>query len=147
MKRRNDPLEQFLFNAVNEKYSMFTLSSGKVYVGILLSEPNMSHGLDSIKIAPWESGYRTETLEYCKTTDYSELYPRIDVAAIVESRIKDLPEESQGKASREEIREEVEREYREEYRDRIESIPLIIPLREIASVRRFDPEVYHRHFA
>ena len=149
--RRSDPLEMFLFKAVGKRFSMFTLASGKVYVGILLDEPNSSDPLNSIRILPWESGFRNDRHEYRATTEYRSLYGDVEHRLItlmmqeIASQERDIQQVSPGEWKK--IEESYREQVQEQIRAEAELMPIVIQLREIVSVRRFDPEIYHDHFS
>lgn len=130
---------------------MFTLASGKVYVGVLLDEPNSSDPLNSIRILPWESGFRNERHEYCATTEYRSLYGDVE-SRLVTMAMQELANHK-GDVQPVSLEEwkRLEGSYREQVQQQIraeaELMPIVIPLKEIVSARRFDPDIYYEHFS
>jgi len=71
----NDGLELMLLNSLkNKSFLSFTLTNGKVYIGVVISHFFSPYQNDSFQIFPFYSGYRTDDLSLKLNTDYSEVY-------------------------------------------------------------------------
>ncbi len=61
----------------DEELLMITLRNGKVYVGIVV-ELNEPQGQSYIRILPFYSGYRTDTMDVDLNTDYLSVYQGLE---------------------------------------------------------------------
>ena len=69
---KNNDFEKLIARSVFDNFPiLFTLESGKVYVGWAVSAPNPTQERKSIRILPLVSGYRDKDTQIVKfTTDY-----------------------------------------------------------------------------
>ena len=75
IKQDNDGIELMLLESLKSKsFLSFTLSNGKVYIGVVISHFFSPYQNDSFQIFPFYSGYRTDDLSLKLNTDYSEVY-------------------------------------------------------------------------
>ena len=75
-KTGNSMQLDLLKSYATQQLLMITLRNGKVYVGIA-TELNEPDGQSYIRILPFYSGYRTESLDVQLTTDYLSVYESI----------------------------------------------------------------------
>lgn len=74
-------LEGLLIDAVAEAKSVLvTLTTGKAYVGFVLSNPQPGSERRVIALLPLASGYRSSTNEPVLTTFYDQIYSKSDTA-------------------------------------------------------------------
>lgn len=72
---QNNDFEQLVLEAfIREIPILVTMSTGKVYIGMILSEPNPSLERKSLKLLPYASGYRSSEGELKITTKYDKFY-------------------------------------------------------------------------
>ena len=92
---KNNDFELLLFAAFkNERPVMFSLSSGKVYIGRLVRAPNPVEHRKAIRITPLLSGYRnSENHTFSIVTDYYEIISQMEKSP--EKRLPHLKELSQ----------------------------------------------------
>jgi hypothetical protein len=78
IKQDNDGLELMLLESLKSKsFLSFTLTNGKVYIGVVISHFYSPYRNDSFQIFPFYSGYRKDDLSLKLNTDYSEVYNEI----------------------------------------------------------------------
>jgi len=107
--------------AQTESPIMFTLNTGKVYVGKVVRGPNPAEQRHAVRIAPLLSGYRSkETHEFKITTDYYEA----------------MSELAKPSAERSDYFQNLE----------LEDFEIVFPSDQICSAHFFDMGVYANHF-
>jgi len=75
IRQDNDGLELMLLESLKKGlFLSFTLSNGKVYIGLVNSHFFSPHENDSFQIWPFYSGYRDENSLIELNTDYSQVY-------------------------------------------------------------------------
>lgn len=73
--QHNDGLELMLLDSLKKSiFLSFTLSDGKVYIGVVNSHFFSPYQNESFQIWPFYSGYRKEDKSMELNTDYSEVY-------------------------------------------------------------------------
>lgn len=125
IERNGSRLEQFLMRAVARSVSgdlpevMLTLSSRKVYVGLIESAPSPDPNVEAfVVLLPTRSGYRdAQTLELHLVKDYSQAWDA------VLGELTEDPDEATVQYWSDQLR-------------------LYIPVREIVSASYFNPEVH-----
>lgn len=96
---------------------MLTLTDGKVYVGFVLSAPRLGDNGSHIRVLPTISGHRTPTRTVEFTTKYEPVYAEILGAGASGTPLT------------------------------LEDFGVVVPLGEILSARRFESDVFEKHFA
>ena len=75
IKQHNDGLELMLLDSLkNSLFLSFTLSNGKVYIGIVNSHFFSPYQNESFQVWPFYSGHRDENKNLDLDTDYTEIY-------------------------------------------------------------------------
>lgn len=113
-----DELEKLVTSAIDLTYEdpqlyMTTLSGGKVYIGLILSETNPYGDRDFLTLLKFASGYRTEKHRINITTKYSNLIDKVR-----DEEDDDLP----GHVN-------------------VRDFEVIIPKGEIIQISRFEPDL------
>ena len=94
-----------------------------------------------------ESTVVCETAATVRRSVYGDVEHRLITLMMQEiaSQERDIQQVSPGEWKK--IEESYREQVQEQIRAEAELMPIVIQLREIVSVRRFDPEIYHDHFS
>lgn len=78
IERENDGLELMLLESLKEGvFLLFTLSNGKVYIGVVNSHFFSPYENESFQVWPFFSGYRNAEKDIELNTDYSQVYAEL----------------------------------------------------------------------
>ncbi len=119
---KNNDFELLIFRSFEKEIpTMFTLNTGKVYVGTIVRAPNPAESRKAIRILPQLSGYRDkETQAFCIETIYGNLIDALEQPPC------DRPKHLRGLS--------------------LEDIEVVFPSDSVCSSHLFDVDTYHEEF-
>ena len=152
-----NPFELILKRSQDESIAIsITLTSGKVYIGLVTHKINPAIPTQNISLLPLQSGYREEvTKEMVLTTNYSNAYLQLEadiesavnnLNALESQRAEILQNDSSQTTTEIDFQIKTKRAEIEKLENTANSFQLVMPVSQIASINLYIASVHKTYF-